>query len=116
MSYSNRNLNSRVKIVDHFDDIINQIDIKTETSLQDQSLTEETRNELNEIREEQIEKIKEIKEINLNHLNNDKETKEELEEIIYFDCILLEQPKSLNGIVLWITSWFYNEKDLKFLR
>ena len=71
---------------------------------------------MNEIREEQIEKIKEIKEINLNHLNNDKETKEELEEIIYFDCILLEQPKSLNGIVLCITSWFHNEKDLKFLR
>ena len=116
MSFSNRNLNSRVKIVDHFDDIINQIDIKTETLLQDQSLTEEKRNKLNEIREEQIEKIKEIKEINLKHLNNDRETKEELEEIIHLDCVLLEQPMSLNGIVLWITSWFFNEKDLKFLR
>ena len=116
MSFSNRNLNSRVKIVDHFDDIINQIDIKTETLLQDQSLTEEKINKLNEIREEQIEKIKEIKEINLKHLNNDRETKEELEEIIHLDCVLLEQPMSLNGIVLWITSWFFNEKDLKFLR
>ena len=49
-------------IVDHFDDIINQIDIKTETLLQDQSLfPEEKRNKLNKIRDEQIEKIKEIK-------------------------------------------------------
>ena len=47
MSYSNRNLNSRVKIVDHFDEIINQIDIKTETLFLDQSLKEETRNKLN---------------------------------------------------------------------
>ena len=39
-------------IIDHFDDIINQIDIKTETLLMDQSLTEETRNKLNEKREE----------------------------------------------------------------
>ena len=100
MSFSNRNLNSRVKIVDHFDDIINQIDIKTETLLQDQSLTEEKRNKLNEIREEQIEKIKEIKEINLKHLNNDRETKEELEEIIHLDCVLLEQPESLKIILL----------------
>ena len=49
-------------IVDHFDDIINQIDIKTDTLLQDQSLfPEEKRNKLNKIRDEQIEKIKEIK-------------------------------------------------------
>ena len=118
MSYSNRNLNSRVKIVDHFDDIINQIDIKTETLLMDQSLTEEKRNKLNKIRDEQIEKIKEIKEINLNLLqNNEEDELEDLEKLIHFDCVLLEQPQnSLNGFDLWITSWFYNEKDLKFLR
>ena len=117
MSY----FNSRLMIVDHFDDIINQIDIKTETLLQDQSISQVTRDKLNEIREEQIEKIKEIKEINLNLLNNDKETKEEeaeiaLEKLIHFDCVLIEQPESLNGFHLWITSWFYNEKDLTFLR
>ena len=111
MSY----FNSRLMIVDHFDDIINQIDIKTETLLQDQSLTQETRDKLNEIRDKQIEKINEIKEINLNLLQNDKET-EELEKLIHFDCVLLEQPKSVNGYVIWITSCFYNEKDVKFLR
>jgi hypothetical protein len=106
MSY----FNSRLMIVDHFDDIINQIDIKTETLFEDQNLTQETRIKLNEIREKQIEKIKEIKEINLSLLQNEKE------EIIHFDCVLLEQPKSVNGYVLWITSWFYNETDLKYLR
>ena len=111
MSY----FNSRLFIVDHFDDIINQIDIKTETLLQDQSLTKETRNKLNEIRDKQIEKINEIKEINLNLLKNEKEAIS-LEEIIHFDCVLLQQPESSNGLVLWITSCFYNEKDLEFLR
>ena len=83
---SNEDQNSHLMIIDHFDEIINQIDIKIETLLQDQSLTDETRNKLNEIREKQIEKIKEIKEINLNLLNtNEKEELEDLEKLIHFD-------------------------------
>ncbi len=114
---SNEDQNSRLFIVDHFDDIINEIDIKTETLFLDQSLTQETKDKLNEIREKQIEKIKELKEINLNLLQNNEKEDSELEEIIHFDCVLLEQPKNiLNGFVLWITSWFYNQKDLEFLR
>jgi hypothetical protein len=112
------NFTKNLLVIDHFDDIINQIDIKTETLLQDQSLTEETRNKLNEIREKQIEKIKETKQINLNLLkNNEQEEFEDLERIIHFDCVLLEQPKnSLNGLVLWITSWFHNKENLEFLK
>jgi hypothetical protein len=114
---SNEDQNPRLMIIDHFDEIINQIDIKTETLLQDQNLTEETRNKLNEIREEQLEKIKEIKEINLNLLrNNEQEEFEDLEKLIHFDCVLLEQPKSVNSYVMWITSWFYNKENLEFLR
>jgi hypothetical protein len=73
---------------------------------------------LNEIREKQIEKIKEIKDINLNLLqNNEQEEFEDLEKLIHFDCVLLEQPEnSLNGLLLWITSWFYNKENLEFLR
>ena len=113
---THQNLNQRLEIIDHFDETINQIDIKTETLILDQSLTEETRNKLNEIREKQIEKIKEIKEINLNLLkNNEQEEFEDLEKIIHFDCVLLEQPKNrLN--VLWITSWFHNKENLEFLK
>ena len=113
------NQSERLMLIDHFDDIINQIDIKTETVLLDQSLTEEKRNKLNEIRDEQIEKIKEMKEINLNLLQNNEEEEElefDLEKLIHFDCVLLEQPKSLNGLDLWITSWYYNQKNLEFLR
>ena len=110
--------NVRLIIIDHFDDVINQIDIKTETLLENKIFSEEIRKELNEIRDKQIEKIKEIKEINLNLLqNNEEDELEDLEKLIHFDCVLLEQPQnSLNGFDLWITSWFYNEKDLKFLR
>jgi hypothetical protein len=113
------NQSERLMLIDHFDDIINQIDIKTETLLQDQSLTQEKRNTLNEIREKQIEKIKEIKEINLNLLKNNEQEEElelDLEKLIHFDCVLLEQPKSLNGLLLWITSGFYNQENLAFLR
>ena len=115
---SNEDQNPRLFIVDHFDDIINEIDIKTETLFLDQSLTKETRNELNKIRDEQIEKIKEIKEINLNLLqkNEEEEELEDLEKLIHFDCVLLEQPKSLSGFDLWITSGFYNRDNLEFLR
>ena len=111
------NQSERLMLIDHFDDIINQIDIKTETVLLDQSLTQEKRNKLNEIRDKQIEKIKEIKEINLNILQNEGEELElDLEKLIHFDCVLLEQPKSLNGLLLWITSGFYNQENLAFLR
>jgi hypothetical protein len=112
-----QNQNERLKINDRFDDVINQIDIKTETLLLDQSLTKETSNKLNKIRDEQIEKIKEIKEINLNLLQkNEQEKFEDLEKIIHFDCVLLEQLGSLNGLDLWITSGFYNQENLEFLR
>ena len=124
---TNQNQSHRLKIVDHFDEIINEIDIKTETLLEQEaklikkskleSGADDRRNKLNEIREKQIEKIKEIKEINLNLLQkNEQEKIEDLEKIIHFDCVLLEQLGSLNGLDLWITSGFYNQENLEFLR
>ena len=50
----------RVIIVDHFNDITNQIDIKTELLLCDQNLTENDREILNKLRQTQLEKIDEI--------------------------------------------------------
>ena len=41
----------QVIIVEHFDLLINQIDIKTEKLFLDQSLQEEIRNKLNDLRE-----------------------------------------------------------------
>ena len=75
----------QVIIVDHFDLIINQIDIKTETLLENQSLNGDTRKELNEIRETQIERINELKEFNLSHLPqsiNEQEYKEKWSHVI----------------------------------
>ena len=47
MSLQNQSFHPKLIIVDHFDEIINQIDIKTESLLLDQSLQEEKRNEIN---------------------------------------------------------------------
>ena len=111
------NFNKRLLIIDHFDDVINQIDIKTEYVLENQRLKEERRNKLNEIREKQIEKIKEIKEINLNLLQTEEEEElEDLEKLIHIDCVILEHSGSINGYVMWITSWFYTQENLNFLR
>ncbi len=136
MSYSN--VFPRAIIVDHFDDIINQIDIQTESILIDQSLQEETKNKINETREEQIEEIKELKEFNLNHLpqqfnedeyrqkwanvidDNSLEYKQKIdkikEELIKVDCVLLQNRRQANGCKLWISSWFHNEMNLEFLK
>jgi hypothetical protein len=134
----NQNFHPRLIISDHFNEIINLIDVKTEILLENQSLAEETRNDLNKTRERQIEKIKEIESINLNKLpfkfdeieyrniwshvidddSIDYENKLDLikEEIITFDCVLFEQTNLKNGLDLWITACFFNEKNLQFLR
>ena len=125
-------------IIDHFDDIINKVDISTETLLENieksgikRKLDDEAddkRKKLNETREKQIEKIKEIRQINLNNLSSKRKEKEgeyddnslenlhEIEEIkenlICNDCVVLEKG---DGMDLWVTSWFYNKNDLEFL-
>jgi len=149
MSNGGENVKPRLIIVNHFDDFINKIDVKTESLLEtieinknnkiSEKKIEEKRNELNEIRDKQIEKIKEIEQINLNHLSAKEEEEYEekwshilednslnyqqkidqiKENLIRFDCVLLEQPEENNGngLDLWITSWFYNQKSLEFLK
>jgi len=91
---------------------------------------------LNQLREKQLKQIEEIKEINLK--NFEKFNLEEYEtewshiidnaslvyrekidrikeEIIAIDCILLERSTVSNGLNLWITSWFHNQKNLEIL-
>ena len=140
MSKPNQSFHPRLLINEHFSVLINQIDVKTETLLENQILSQENRNLLNETREKQIEKIKEIEESNLNHLpstidiekyeekcshilnDNSLEYQQKIdqikdeEDLIHFDCVLLEIPKSENGLVLWITSWFYNQTNMELIR
>ncbi len=133
MSIPPQNFNPRLIISDHFDRLINKIDIKTETLLQDEHLTSEKINDLNKIRNKQIEKIKEISQLNLSKTNfNQEEFSQKLvklqefdldkqlnlikEEIILIDCILLEQTNMLDGFELWIISFFLDETSLEFLK
>ena len=133
---NNENFHPRLIITDHFDALINQIDIQTETLLEKEGLF--MRNVLNERRERQIEAIKEIEEINLKRLpqiideneytlkwshtlNSTSLTYQEKldrikEELIKFDCILLDQPNIKNGLDLLITAWYYNQKNLEFIK
>ena len=140
MTRQNQHFNPELIIVDHFDERINAIDIETETLLEDQSLTEEFVFKLNETREKQIEKLEEIKQANLSVLLSKGETFDDVEdefrqkwshviddpsleykhkidkikeELILYDCVLLENPEIY---ILWITSWFHNQKNLEFLK
>jgi hypothetical protein len=138
MSLQKQSFNPELIIVDHFDDIINQIDIRTEALLSKLSKKEETKKEINETREKQIEEIKQSKELNLNHLpqefnedeyrqkwahvidDNSLEYKHKIdkikEQLILYDCVLLKNSDQINGCVLWITSWFHNKMNLEFLK
>jgi len=133
----NQSYHPSIIINNHFEEIVNRIDIETETLLEDKSLNDQKRNELNILRDKQLEKIKDIQELNLSRLPkfdedeyrkkwsrviNDESLgyKQKLdiikEELISIDCILVEDFKSISKICLWITAWFYNLKDLDFLR
>ena len=138
MSFQKQYFHPEIIIVDHFDDIINQIDIQTETLLSDQILQEETKNEINDSREKQIGEIKQLKELNLNHLppifnedeyiqkwahvidDNSLEYKHKIDKIkkqlILYYCVLLEDKNQIKVFELWITPWFHNEMNLEFLR
>ena len=124
-----------VIIVDHFGEIVNHVDIKTETLLCEKSLSEDKRKTLNNLRDEQLKKIKEIQERNLfnvkfnedayeskwSHVINDciltyEEKLEAIkEELILFDCVLIEDKNLASGLALWVMRGFFSQKSLKFL-
>ena len=129
----------RLIIDNHFDALINRIDIKTEELLQalvkSETSSNEKYNDLNNSRGKQIKQIEEIKELNLKSFENFNEAEYEMkwsnlindssiddiqkidqikEKIISMDCVLLEF--RVNGFDLWITSWFYNLKNLEILK
>lgn len=133
----NKSFHPKLIIVDHFDEIKNQIDIKTETLLCDQNLVEDNIKILNGLRQAQIEKIDEIKNKNLSRVktldydafnskwNNFQENSKMKfeqqadiikENLIAYDCILIEDSQFKSDISLWLTPFFYNLKNLEFLR
>ena len=134
-----KNFQPRLIIDDHFDEIKNQIDIKTETLLSDQSLSETDKKTLNDLRDEQLDAIKSIQDRNFTNLmskhddadtfqlqwtnvieNSSMKYEKKLEaikkDLIILDCVLIEDDNYKSGLSLWITPWFYNEKHRGFLR
>jgi len=136
----NNTFHPKLIIVDHFDDIKNQIDLQIESLLdqktKDKSLSDEESNVLNKLRQSQLYIIDKVQEKNLSHLKYDEdefktkwnhvisnvvltfEEKIELlkEELISNDCILIEDKAYTSGISVWVTRWFFNRKSLEFLR
>jgi hypothetical protein len=136
----NRSFHPRLIIVDHFDKIKNQIDVKTELLLQqkhkDKRLNEENINILNEVRQSQIYKVEKIQEKNLSHLENDEiknkqkwsniiddaqlTIEEKIEilkgDLIINDCLLIEDNASASSVSIWITGWFFDRENLGLLK
>ena len=75
--FQHKGFNPKVIVVDHFDEVKNQIDIRTETILHEKRniLSENRQQFLNKLRQTFLEKIDQVKEKNLSltTLYNDKE-------------------------------------------
>jgi hypothetical protein len=131
----------RLIIDQHFDALINRIDIKTEELLKElvehETINTEKSKILNDLREKQIKQIHEVKELNLKPFEQFKHDEYETkwsniindstleyiqkidqikEEIISVDCVLLEKSKAFNGLDLWITNWFHTATNLEILK
>jgi hypothetical protein len=133
----NQSFHPNVIVNDHFQEIINQIDINTESLLKNPTLKVDDITQLNTIRYDQIKEIEEIHQINVKHLP--KFTEDEYEQkwsyifndnkldymqkvevikdnLISIDCILVEDSSVTSNVSLWIMPCFYNKQSLDFLR
>ena len=122
-------------IVDHFDTLINKIDIQTEELLIESS-NDTNKLKLNQQRQELLEKIKEIEDLNLKSiLHTEKRIEEKWTnlienklikyeekidilklDLIKVDCIIKEDDNFEIKLSVWITNWYNRRKDLDFLK
>ena len=138
--FKHKSFNPKVIIEDHFDEVKNQIDIRTETILHEKRniLSEKRQQFLNDLRQTFLDKIDQVKEKNLSLFTsyNDEEAfnlkwshvieSDQLkyaqkierlkEDLISFDCIVISDEKCALSVALWITPWHFNEKSLGILR
>ena len=138
--FKHKSFNPKVIIEDHFDDVKNQIDIRTETILHEKRniLSKNRQQCLNDLRQTFLDRIDQVKEKNLslftpnndevafklkwNHVIESDQLKFEhkieslKEDLISFDCIVISDEKFPLGVTLWITPWYFNEKSLDILR
>jgi hypothetical protein len=131
----NKSYHPKVIVNDHFDNIINQIDIKTESLFQNPKLDEEKIDQFNALREKQLDLIKVIKDFNLKNVKFDEENfqkewsyilnessldyQQKIDEIkvklITIDCVLVKDASSKSEYSLWVTNWFNKSDNLKFI-
>ena len=138
--FQHKSFNPKVIIEDHFDEVKNQIDIRTETILHEKRdiLSENRQQFLNELRQTFLDRIDQVKEKNFSlftsnngeeafklkwsHVIESDQLKYEhkieslKEDLISFDCIVISDEKCALGVALWITPWYFNEKSLGILR
>jgi hypothetical protein len=138
--FQHKSFNPKVIIEDHFDDVKNQIDIRTETILHEKRniLSENRQQFLNKLRQTFLDKIDQVKEKNLslftsyndeelfklkwNHviesdqLEYEQKIQSLKEDLISVDCIVISDEKCALDVALWITPWYFNEKSLGILR
>ena len=138
--FQHKSFNPKVIIVDHFDEVKNQIDIRTETILHEKRniLSKNRQQFLNDLRQTFLDRIDEVKEKNFSLFtsNNDEEAfktkwshvieSDQLEfeqkieslkeDLISFDCIVISDKICALSVALWITPWYFNEECLDILR
>lgn len=131
-----KSYNARFIIGEHFDNLINKIDIRTEEILNKIMKISKPTETINTMRDEFISKVKDLKEFNLRentmsqdefekkwqHLIDDEtiEYEDKLDQfkvdLIRNDIIILEDNQSLNKCSLWILNWFNTKQHIEFLR
>jgi hypothetical protein len=139
--FQHKSFNPKVIIVDHFDDVKNQIDIRTESIFHEKrnNLSDNRIQFLNKLRQTFLDKIDQVKEKNVSKFTSDNdeeafrvkwshviendqlefERKIEIlkeEDLILLDCIVISDETCALDVAVWITPWYFNEKSLGFLR
>jgi len=138
--FQHKSFNPKVIIVEHFDEVKNQKDIRTETILHENShvLSENRQQCLNKLRQNFLDKIDQVKEKNLllftlyndeeafklkwshviesDQLEYEQKIESLKEDLISFDCIVISDEKCALDVALWITPWYFSEKSLGILR
>ena len=138
--FRHKSFNPKVIIVEHFDEVKNQIDIRTETILHEKKhiLSDNRKQFLNKLRQTFLDRIDHVKEKNLSlftsfndeealklnwshiiesdQLEYEQKIEKLKEDLISFDCIVISDEKCALGVALWITPWYFNEKSLGILR
>ena len=136
MYKQNATYNPRLIIVEHFDAIINRIDVRIEEIILDTSPSPDELRQLNELRRAQIKKLEEVKEHNLAKNSYTEETleakwkalfdDENIEymakldmikhDLIVIDCVLVNDMTSKSKLAVWTFRWFNNALNLDCLK